>query len=492
MINLKKTTLIHTQFLSKKTNNFKEEVFEIYKKLMTLYDQKDLFLFESLGLNSIDSKVSMIGVNPVLSIEVINCEITFISNNDVLNKIAEIYSDEKLFFIGHRILQYKINHRKLIWNFLRKIDQNLRSIDGGVISTISLSYNTIHFVENISGYQNEGAPDIHICCYACYIEIDPHSMQIHQYHFVGEEMIDENKLIGCIQGSKSILSNKKPTEFLLRRETNQLAYLQKVERALTHIARGDVYQVQVGQKIEVLMDIEPIDVYARIRALNPSPYMYFFNFKGSTVIGASPELFIHVVGSKVRMKPIAGTFGKGVGISKKQAIYGLRSNEKENAEHLMLLDLCRNDLYRIADPETLEVSGVMEVEEYSHVYHMVSTVEAYLKTGFDKYDAIQATFPAGTMTGAPKIRAVELISEMEDSGRGLYAGALGMIGLGSDFLNTALCIRTAIEKNGIYSLRASAGIVADSIAEKEYAETLQKMASMFQAITGEEIACHVE
>jgi anthranilate synthase component I len=492
MINLKKTREINTQFLNTQSKNLKEEAFGIYKKLMTVYDQKDLFLFESLGLNSIESQVSMIGVDSVLSIEVVNCEITFIANNNILNRIAEIYSDEKLLFIGHRKLQYRIDQRKLVWNFLRKIDQYFRYLDGGVYSTISLSYNTIHFVESISGYQNEGAPDIYICCYACCIEINHDSMKIHRYEFVGEEMIDEEKLIECIQGSESNLSNENPATFFLSRETNKQDYLKKVEIVLDHVARGEVYQVQVGQRIEISIDIHPIDVYSRIRTLNPSPYMYLFGLKDLTVIGASPELFIHMKGGKIRMKPIAGTFGKGAGNSKEHAIHGLHSNKKEVAEHLMLVDLCRNDLYKVANPETLEVSGVMEVEEYSHVYHMVSTVEANVMTGFDKYDAIQAAFPAGTMTGTPKIRAVELISEIEDSGRGLYAGALGMIGLGSEFLNTALCIRTAIEKNRTYSLRASAGIVSDSIAEKEHAETLQKMASMFQAVTGEEIACHLE
>ncbi len=158
----------------------------------------------------------------------------------------------------------------------------------------------------------------------------------------------------------------------------------------------------------------------------------------------------------------------------------------------MLVDLCRNDIYRVCTPESLKVSGLLEIEEYSHVYHIVSTTKVMLKPGLDKYDVMIASFPAGTMTGAPKVRAMEIISELEDSQRGKYAGALGILGIGSNYINTALCIRSAVLKNQVYTLRASAGIFSDSQEQSEYLETLHKMGSMFKAITGEEISCHVE
>jgi anthranilate synthase component 1 len=219
--------------------------------------------------------------------------------------------------------------------------------------------------------------------------------------------------------------------------------------------------------------------------------MYLFDYGDLKVIGASPELFIYMKDQDVMMRPIAGTLGKLVVSTKEQAATDFYANPKEIAEHMMLVDLCRNDLCKVSVPKSLSIDELMSVEEYSHVYHMVSTAKSLAKNGIDKYDVIQASFPAGTMTGTPKIRAIELIASIEDSGRGLYAGALGVIGLGNNYINTALCIRTAIERNHIFSLRASAGIVADSIVESEYAETLQKMGSVFKAITNEEISCHV-
>jgi anthranilate synthase component 1 len=191
------------------------------------------------------------------------------------------------------------------------------------------------------------------------------------------------------------------------------------------------------------------------------------------------------------MRPSAGTLGKSLAPTKDAAIVEFHENVKEIAEHMMLVDLCRNDLCRISLPNSLNVSDLMSVQEYSHVYHMVSTTQAVVRKEYDKYDVIKASFPAGTMTGAPKIRAIELISELEDSPRGLYAGALGIIGLGVNYINTALCIRTAIKRDQTFALRASAGIVADSHVQSEYVETLQKMGSVFKAITNEEISCHI-
>ncbi|WP_100378551.1 anthranilate synthase component I family protein [Polynucleobacter brandtiae] len=272
-------------------------------------------------------------------------------------------------------------------------------------------------------------------------------------------------------------------------QTTKPNYLKKVEAALNHVRRGDVYQVQIGQKITLTSEITPINVYANLRVMNPSPYMYLFSIEGTTIVGASPELFIKIEDGEVLMRPIAGTIGKAFGINKALATEQLHSNKKELAEHLMLIDLCRNDLHRIADSESVVVSDMLEIEEYSHVYHMVTTTRALIKKGKDKYDVLLATFPAGTMTGTPKIRAMEIISDLEDSSRGLYAGCLGLISFGSDFINTALCIRTATFKDGCYCLRASAGIVSDSNPDKELAETMQKMGSMFRAITGRELLC---
>ena len=257
-----------------------------------------------------------------------------------------------------------------------------------------------------------------------------------------------------------------------------------------HIAQGDVYQLQLGHEIEVDSRIPPFQVYRRLRLQDPSPYMYYFvTPQGVHVIGASPELFIGLTSDgDITLRPIAGTVGNpGDEEARQSAIRQLTGDPKERAEHLMLVDLGRNDVARCCTPESLEVDRLMTTEVYSHVIHMVSDVIGRIRPGLDKYDVFSAAFPAGTMTGTPKVRAVEIIEETEVSSRGVYAGAVGFLGFDGMVL-TALCIRTASYHSGSYHLRASAGIVEDSQPESEWQETMKKMSSAYLAITGKELA----
>ncbi|WP_416517380.1 anthranilate synthase component I family protein [Bifidobacterium asteroides] len=257
-----------------------------------------------------------------------------------------------------------------------------------------------------------------------------------------------------------------------------------------HIAQGDVYQLQLGHEIQVDSRIPPFQVYQRLRLQDPSPYMYYFvTPQGVHVIGASPELFIGLTpDGGITLRPIAGTVGNpGEGEARQAAIRQLAGDPKERAEHLMLVDLGRNDVARCCTPESLEVDRLMTTEVYSHVIHMVSDVVGRIRSGLDKYDVFSAAFPAGTMTGTPKVRAVEIIEETEVSSRGVYAGAVGFLGFDGQVL-TALCIRTASYHSGSYHLRASAGIVEDSQPESEWQETMKKMSSAYLAITGKELA----
>ncbi|MCT6874338.1 MAG: anthranilate synthase component I family protein [Bifidobacterium sp.] len=257
-----------------------------------------------------------------------------------------------------------------------------------------------------------------------------------------------------------------------------------------HIALGDVYQLQLGHEIQVDSRIPPFQVYQRLRLQDPSPYMYYFvTPQGVHVIGASPELFIGLTpAGDITLRPIAGTVGNpGEEEARQAAIRQLTSDPKERAEHLMLVDLGRNDVARCCTPESLKVDRLMTTEVYSHVIHMVSDVVGRIRPGLDKYDVFSAAFPAGTMTGTPKVRAVEIIEETEVSPRGVYAGAVGFLGFDGLVL-TALCIRTASYHSGSYHLRASAGIVEDSQPESEWQETMKKMSSAYLAITGKELA----
>ena len=261
-------------------------------------------------------------------------------------------------------------------------------------------------------------------------------------------------------------------------------------RGKEHIAQGDVYQLQLGHEIQVDSRIPPFQVYRRLRHQDPSPYMYYFvTPQGVHVIGASPELFIGLTpDGDITLRPIAGTVGNpGEGEARRAAIRQLTGDPKERAEHLMLVDLGRNDVARCCTPESLKVDRLMTTEVYSHVIHMVSDVVGRIRPGLDKYDVFAAAFPAGTMTGTPKVRAVEIIEETEVSPRGVYAGAVGFLGFDGMVL-TALCIRTASYHSGSYHLRASAGIVEDSQPESEWQETMKKMSSAYLAITGRELA----
>ncbi len=261
---------------------------------------------------------------------------------------------------------------------------------------------------------------------------------------------------------------------------------QRVEVAMEHIRAGDVYQIQLGHEICIRSQVAPFDVYKSLRMRNPSPYMYLAHIGGIDLIGASPELFVRIKNDLIEMRPIAGTVGKKPGVAPTELVLELTRSEKERAEHLMLIDLCRNDIGRVCQAGTLEVDEFMLVEEYSHLYHMVSNVRGLLRPDLDAYDVIKASFPAGTMSGAPKVRAMELIEAMESNRRGIYAGAIGLIGFDGN-VNTALCIRSTVHNNGTYYLRASAGVVADSTPEMEWKETLYKMGSVYRAVTGKEI-----
>jgi anthranilate/para-aminobenzoate synthase component I len=268
-------------------------------------------------------------------------------------------------------------------------------------------------------------------------------------------------------------------------DTERSTYLSHVEKALGHIAIGDIYQVQIGHELTIHSDADPVAVYRRLRDRNASPYMFLTPLGEHTVVGASPELFVRVEDGEVVMRPIAGTFPRGV-LDDDEAAEVLSSNPKEIAEHVMLVDLCRNDIGRICRKDSLEVREQMVVERYSHVLHLVSTVVGQAADDADSYDIIAALFPSGTMTGAPKIRAMEIIEEVEAHRRGLYAGALGLIGFGG-YLNLALCIRTLIHRDRTYRTRASAGVVADSDAGREWTETLAKSSAAYWAVTGKEL-----
>ncbi|HRN63878.1 MAG TPA: anthranilate synthase component I [Alicycliphilus sp.] len=262
-------------------------------------------------------------------------------------------------------------------------------------------------------------------------------------------------------------------------------YLAAVEQAKELIAAGDFMQVQVGQRIQKRYTESPLSLYRALRSLNPSPYMYYYHFGDFQVVGASPEILVRQEaveeGTKVTIRPLAGTRPRGATPEKdKAAELELMNDPKERAEHVMLIDLARNDIGRIAKTGTVKVTEAFCIERYSHVMHIVSNVEGILNEGMTSMDVLKATFPAGTLTGAPKVHAMELIDRLEPTKRGLYGGACGYLSYAGD-MDVAIAIRTGIVKDGMLYVQAAAGVVADSVPELEWKETEHKARALLRA-----------
>jgi anthranilate synthase component 1 len=263
-------------------------------------------------------------------------------------------------------------------------------------------------------------------------------------------------------------------------------FVAMVERAKEHVVAGDVFQVVLSQRFELELKARPIDVYKVLRSLNPSPYMYLLNFEDETgqyaIVGSSPEALVKVNGNHVVMHPIAGSRPRGgttdQDISNEES---LLADAKERAEHLMLVDLARNDLLKVCQPESIEVSEFMKIERFSHIMHLVSTVEGELSAGRTALDVFSATFPAGTLSGAPKPRALEIIDDLEPVSRGVFGGVVGYLDFSGN-ADLAICIRTAFMRDGLAHVQAGAGIVLDSVPELEYEETIHKMGAVTAAV----------
>jgi len=273
------------------------------------------------------------------------------------------------------------------------------------------------------------------------------------------------------RGALKVASNQKQTEFE-----------ERVRRAKDYIRSGDIFQVVLSQRFETATRSAPFDIYRALRVINPSPYMYYFQFDGLDLIGSSPEVLVRCEDRKIELRPIAGTRPRGrTDEEDRKMERELLSDQKECAEHIMLIDLGRNDVGRVSETGQIRVETLMAVERYSHVMHLVSQIEGRLSKNRDIYDVMRACFPAGTVSGAPKIRAMEIIEELEPTGRGPYAGAVGYFSFSGN-MDTCINIRTIVMKDGRAYIQAGAGIVADSDPGREYQETVNKARAMLVAI----------
>jgi anthranilate synthase component 1 len=284
-------------------------------------------------------------------------------------------------------------------------------------------------------------------------------------------------LRGATPDNGAAVSISRPVASMTEKE-----FCGRVAACKEYIAAGDIYQIVISVLFRGRSNVSPFEVYRALRLLNPSPYMFFFEFGDLKVVGSSPEALVKLSGRTASLRPIAGTLPRGCDEAEDlQNEKDLLADPKESAEHVMLVDLARNDLGRVATAGSVRVDPYRAIERYSHVMHIVSGVQGELAPAYDAFDLFAASFPAGTLVGAPKVRAMEIIEEMEPAGRGLYAGTAGYFGVGGD-MDQAITIRTLVFNGDAYSFQAGAGIVADSVPEKEYREVLAKSAILRRAL----------
>ena len=373
---------------------------------------------------------------------------------------------------------------------------NLPPFTGGAVGYFG--YDMVRTIEDIpkTGVDDLGIDDAVLMFYKTVLAFD-HLR--HQIHIISNILVDESqesidiqyrKAVEEIQRIEALLRapveippvTRNDCDVVVRSNFDKKDYLEAVRNAKEYIAAGDIFQVVLSQRFEVDLPTPSFEVYRALRIVNPSPYMYFLKMPETTIVGSSPEMLVRVRAREVEYRPIAGTLPRGrTNVEDEANAERLRNDEKERAEHIMLIDLGRNDLGRVSQYGTVKVEELMFIERYSHVMHLVSSLCGELRNGVDRWDALMACFPAGTVSGAPKVRAMEIIDELEPTKRGVYAGAVMYVDF-SNNLDSCIAIRTLVVRGNKGYIQAGGGIVADSVPENEYMETVNKSRALIRAI----------
>ena len=460
---------------SSKTNGLNE----INNLINNFLNEKNSFVFESVEKGVIKGRYTIFGRNPD--------KIWEFNNNKCFeykkNKKKEINGNPK------KIIE------KIIEEFKFKIPKNLPSISS--LLSGYFSYDIIRYIEKIPNSCKDDLkiPDARI--------IRPKTLIIHdnfqqKIYYIINCFSDEkiynykrkfnliksqiNDLIFISNYKKNLTNRKFKKKIKIRSNISKNKFLQNVRKAKKYIKIGDIFQVVLSQRFEAKLTKNPIEIYKKLRVNNPSPFMYFFNFEDFQIIGASPEILVRLRDNNITIRPIAGTRPRGK--NKKEDKYfesDLLKDTKELSEHLMLLDLGRNDTGKVSKVNTVKVTEKFVIEKYSHVMHIVSNVVGKFNRKFSKFDTLLSGFPAGTVSGAPKIRAMEIIDELENTKRKVYAGGIGYFSANGDF-DTCIALRTAISKNNKFYVQAGAGIVADSNPLNEYKETINKAKALLKSL----------
>ncbi len=394
--------------------------------------------------------------------------------------------------------------RERFFDDLRQTMRGFRSVlipglppfSGGAVGYFG--YGMVRLIEDIpdTGQDDLGSNDAAVMYFKTVLAFDHLTNQI---HIVSNLFLDESnetietmyqKAVDEIEATEALLTEalaiptptRSKAQIEVRSNFDKSDYLNAVTRAKEYISAGDIFQVVLAQRFEVDLPTAPFEVYRALRMINPSPYMYFLQTPEASIVGASPEMLIQVRGRSAEYRPIAGTRPRGHDeFEDGQLADELIADEKERAEHVMLVDLGRNDLGRVSKYGTVRVDDFMLIERYSHVMHLVSSLSGELRDDVDRFEALMACFPAGTVSGAPKVRAMQIIDEQEPTRRGVYSGAV----LYADFtdnLDSCIAIRTLVAKDGRGYIQAGGGIVADSVPEAEYMETVNKARALVRAV----------
>jgi anthranilate synthase component I len=439
------------------------------------------YLLESADSASRWGRYSFIGIKPFLRV------LSWDNKVDVFHGEArEVFSDVENPLIVLRELSKRYNP---------VIAGDFPSFQGGLVGYVN--YDLIRKWERLPGIEpldREAPESIFMACRVIVIfDHFTHMIKVVSFAFIKDDAdLTDIYNNACLEVEETIRRLQGPIPQEAREDKLSVSELKSnfkkedfedaVRKAKEHIVAGDIIQVVLSQRFSGEMSCEGFSLYRRLRSVNPSPYMFYLDFGKIKLIGASPEILVRLTDGKIELRPIAGTRPRGATPEEDAALEKeLMADPKERAEHIMLVDLGRNDAGKVAAPGTVKVPRLMEVERYSHVMHIVTRVEGVLKKDMDCYDLFMSAFPAGTVSGAPKIRAMEIISELEQEQRGPYAGAVGYFGFSGN-MDFCITIRTITVVDNKLSIQAGAGIVADSSPEEEYRETLRKAGAMFKAI----------
>ena len=469
----KKNQIIYT---SKKVKN-DDEVLNLIDNFLV---EKNSFIFESVEKGKIKGRYTIFGKNP--------------------DKIWEFNNNNSYLIKNKKKIKLKDKPDQLIEKIIEEFKFETPKKLPKICSLISgyFSYDSIRYIERIpNNCKNDlHLPDVRLLRPRTLVIYDNlkkeifyivnvfNDEKIKNYEKKYEEIkIELSKLL--IQSTLKILNNssKKNNKIIkVKSNTSKNKFIKMVDRAKKYIKLGDIFQVVLSQRFEAKLTKKPLDIYKKLRITNPSPFMFFFNFNDFQIIGASPEILVRLRDNKITVRPIAGTRPRGK-TTKEDLFYekDLLKDKKELSEHLMLLDLGRNDAGKVSKINTVKVTESFIIERYSHVMHIVSNVIGEYNKKFSKFKSMLAGFPAGTVSGAPKIRAMEIIDELETTKRKVYAGSIGYFSANGEF-DTCIALRTAIAKNNKFYVQAGAGIVADSKPINEYEETVNKAKALINAL----------